>query len=42
MPFGTFLNKDKLNAIFIDNINELALIDTVYGRPVENIAAVKN
>lgn len=30
MPFGCFLNYDKLNAIFVDNINELDLIDKVY------------
>lgn len=30
MPFGCFLDYDKLNAIFIENINELELIDKVY------------
>lgn len=30
MPFGAFLDNDKINAIFIDNLNELELIDKVY------------
>ena len=36
MPFGCFLNYDKLNAIFIDNINELELIDKVYGESIKD------
>lgn len=30
MPFGSLLDYDKLNTIFIDNINELELIDKAY------------
>lgn len=30
MPFGVFLNKDKINTMFTENINELELIDKVY------------
>lgn len=31
MPFGKFLSLDKLNSIFIEGVNELDLIDRVYG-----------
>lgn len=30
MPFGSLLDYNKLNAIFIDHINELELIDKAY------------
>ncbi|QPT43799.1 hypothetical protein [Moraxella nonliquefaciens] len=30
MPFGSLLDYNKLNAIFINDINELELIDKAY------------
>ena len=37
MPFGSLLDYDKLNNIFIENINELELIDKAYQCKVQNL-----